>query len=143
MIGLIITGHGRFASGLSEALIAITGPTQSYCAVDFDLSQSLEELNSNLKKAMDSLKDCDSILILCDLAGGAPFKASVELGYPNGYEVVAGTNLGMLVEINMARQFMDDVHALALQAVTVGKDQIQIFEYKAPTFLEEEIQFID
>lgn len=142
MIGLIVTGHGRFASGLSEALVAIAGPTQSYCAVDFDLSQPLEELNFQLIQAMNSLEDCDSILILCDLAGGAPFKASVELGSPKGYEVVAGTNLGMLVEINMARQFMDDVHALALQAVTVGKDQIQAFEYKSPSFLEDEVQFI-
>lgn len=137
MIGLIITGHGRFASGLSEALRAIAGPTQYYCAVDFDMLETLEELTAHLEEAMDSLKECESILILCDLAGGAPFKVSVELGYPRGYEVVAGTNLGMLVEINMGRQFMDDVHALALQAVTVGKDQIQAFEYKAPVVLEE------
>ncbi len=137
MIGLIVTGHGRFASGLSEALRAIAGPTQYYCAVDFDMLETLEELTAHLEEAMDSLKECESILILCDLAGGAPFKVSVELGYPRGYEVVAGTNLGMLVEINMGRQFMDDVHALALQAVTVGKDQIQAFEYKAPVVLEE------
>ncbi len=137
MIGLIVTGHGRFASGLSEALRAIAGPTSHYCAVDFDMLETLEELNTHLEQAMDRLKDCESILILCDLAGGAPFKASVELGYPKGYEVVAGTNLGMLVEINMARQFMDDVHALALQAVTVGKDQVQAFEYKAPIVVEE------
>ncbi|MDE5757138.1 MAG: PTS sugar transporter subunit IIA [Allobaculum sp.] len=143
MIGLIVTGHGRFASGMSEALQAIAGPTPYYCAVDFDMRETLEELSAHLEEAMDRLKECESILILCDLAGGAPFKVSVELGYPRGYEVVAGTNLGMLVEINMGRQFMDDVHALALQAVTVGKDQIQAFEYKAPVVLEETEFFIN
>ena len=38
----------------------------------------------------------------------------------------------MLVEINLVRQFMDDVDALANQAVTVGKDQVQRFEFVAP-----------
>lgn len=128
MIGLIVTGHGHFASGLTEALHVIAGETDHYFAVDFDLGESTETLTDNLGQAMDALADCESVLILSDLAGGSPFKISVELGFPRGFEVVAGANLGMLVEINMVRQFMDDVHALARQAVTVGKDQVQAFE---------------
>ena len=42
----------------------------------------------------------------------------------------------MLVEINMVRQFMEDVHQLAEQALTVGKDQVQKFVFQAP--VEEE-----
>lgn len=127
MIGLIVTGHGRFASGLSEALYVIAGPTENYFAVDFELDESTESLTARLQEAMDALSGCESILILSDLAGGSPFKISVELGFPKGFEVVAGANLGMLVEMNMVRQFMDDVHELARQAVTVGKDQVQAF----------------
>lgn len=132
MIGLIVTGHGHFASGLTEALNVIAGPAENYYAVDFNLTDSTDDLAKHLEEAMDGLKDCESVLVLSDLAGGSPFKVSVELGFPRGYEVVAGTNLGMLVEINMVRQFMDDVHALAKQALTVGKDQVQAFEFKAP-----------
>lgn len=65
----------------------------------------------------------------------------MELGFPRGYEVVAGTNLGMLVEINMVRQFMDDVHALAKQAVTVGRDQVQAFEFRPPVKNKEDAEF--
>lgn len=136
MIGLIVTGHGHFASGLTEALNVIAGPAADYYAVDFNLSDSTDDLAKNLEAAMDALSGCESVLVLSDLAGGSPFKVSVELGFPRGYEVVAGTNLGMLVEINMVRQFMDDVHALAKQAVTVGKDQVQAFEFKAPAAQE-------
>lgn len=142
MIGLIITGHGHFASGLTEALNVIAGPAENYYAVDFNLTDSTDDLARNLEEAMDKLSDCESVLVLSDLAGGSPFKVSVELGFPRGYEVVAGTNLGMLVEINMVRAFMDDVHALAKQAVTVGKDQVQKFEFKAPA-VEENDDFSD
>ncbi len=138
MIGLIVTGHGHFASGLTEALNVIAGPADHYYAVDFNLSDSTDLLAEKLEKAMDNLADCESVLVLSDLAGGSPFKLSVELGYPRGYEVVAGTNLGMLVEINMVRQFMDDVHTLAKQAVTVGKDQVQVFEFKQPVAIDED-----
>lgn len=132
MIGLIVTGHGHFASGLTEALNVIAGPAENYYAVDFNMQDSTDDLAAHLQDAMDNLKDCESVLILSDLAGGSPFKVAVELGFPKGYEVVAGTNLGMLIEINMVRQFMDDVHALAQQAITVGKDQVQLYEFKMP-----------
>ncbi len=138
MIGLIVTGHGHFASGLTEALNVVAGPAEHYYAVDYNLTDSTDLLAEKLEKAMDGLADCESVLVLSDLAGGSPFKLSVELGYPRGYEVVAGTNLGMLLEINMVRQFVDDVHKLAKQAVTVGKDQVQAFEFKQPAVMDED-----
>lgn len=138
MIGLIVTGHGNFASGLTSALHVIAGPAENYVYCDFELNSSPEELRDKIEEAMKSLKDCDSILFLTDLVGGTPFKTAVELGYPKGYPVVAGTNLGMLIEINLVRQFMEDVNDLAKQAITVGKDQVQQFEMKTPSVQEDD-----
>jgi N-acetylgalactosamine PTS system EIIA component len=138
MIGLIVTGHGRFASGLTTSLNLIAGEPKNYAAVDFELSDSTDDLAKKLTEAMDSLSDCEAIIVLSDLIGGSPFKTAVELGYPKGnVEVVAGTNLGMLVEINLTRTFSDDVKALAESAVNVGKDQVVRFELKQPTQQEE------
>mgnify|MGYP002224546062 CR=1 FL=1 len=45
--------------------------------------------------------------MLSDLAGGSPFKTAVEIGFPRGnVEVVAGTNLGMLVETQLNSNFL-------------------------------------
>lgn len=130
MIGLIVTGHGHFATGLTTSLNLIAGEPKNYAAVDFEETDSVETLEKKLIVAMDSLKDCDSIIVLSDLAGGSPFKTSVEIGFPKGnVEVIAGTNLGMLVEINLTRTFMDDVKALAQSAVNVGKDQVIRYEF--------------
>lgn len=131
MIGLIVTGHGNFASGLTSSLKLIAGIPTDYVAVDFEEQDSVEDLAKKLTEAMDSLSNCSEILVLSDLAGGSPFKTSVEIGFPRGnVEVVAGTNLGMLVEINLTRTFSEDVKALAESAVNVGKDQVVRYVFK-------------
>lgn len=131
MIGLIVTGHGHFATGLTTSLNLIAGEPKDYVAVDFEATDSVEDLEKKLTAAMDSLKHCDSILVLSDLAGGSPFKTSVEIGFPKGnVEVIAGTNLGMLVEINLTRTFSEDVHALAESACSVGKDQVMRYVFQ-------------
>lgn len=144
MIGLIVTGHGNFATGMTEALNLIAGAPDHYRAVDFTIDMSTDDLDAKLKQAMADLSGCEGILFLCDLAGGSPFKEAVLLGLGADAEIVAGTNLGMLLEVNLTRQFSDDVHALADSALTVGKDQVQKFEVKEmPKSDEEEDDFED
>ena len=43
MIGLIVTGHGNFATGLTSSLKLIAGDPQYYVAVDFPQEYSVED----------------------------------------------------------------------------------------------------
>jgi PTS system N-acetylgalactosamine-specific IIA component len=94
----------------------------------------VEDLETNLNAAIDNLKeDCkEGILIFTDLVGGSPFKTSVEISLTREEKIVVlgGTNLGMLVEISMARTFMDDLDALAQMAVNTGQTQVMRYEFK-------------
>lgn len=131
MIGLLVTGHGNFGSGLTSSLNLIAGEQEHYQFVDF--TKEVDELREDLTNAMDALKDCEGILVLSDLVGGSPFKTAVEVGFSRGnVEVVGGSNLPMLVEISMTRKFMSDmsVKELADAAVNTGKDQIVRYEFK-------------
>lgn len=131
MIGLIVTGHGNFASGLTSSLKLIAGETEAYVAVDFLADYSVEDLERELNKAFDELKDCDGVLVLSDLGGGSPFKTAVTIGFPRGnVEVVAGTNLPMLIEVNMARKFIEELDTLTNMAMNTGKDQVVRYEFK-------------
>ena len=56
MIGLIVTGHGNFATGLTSSLALIAGEQEYYKAVDF--TEEPEQLEVALTAAMDELKDC-------------------------------------------------------------------------------------
>ena len=101
MVGLLVTGHGHFATGLGSALQLIAGTADNLAFVDFEADHSTETLTNNLSNALDGLKGCDGVLVLADLAGGSPFKAAVECKFARPdqkIEVVAGTNLSMLVE---------------------------------------------
>ena len=62
MIGLLITGHGQFATGLKSSLELITGITEHIKYVDFP-GDSTEVLAAEQNKALDELKDCDGVLI--------------------------------------------------------------------------------
>lgn len=133
MIGILVTGHGHFGSGLTSSLNLIGGEQQNYKYVDFVQEFGVEDLERELNKAMDELKDCDGILVLSDLAGGSPFKTAVMCGVPRGnVKVIGGTNLPMLVEISMARQFITELDALADMAVNTGKDQVVKYEFVKP-----------
>lgn len=136
MIGLIVTGHGHFATGLTSSIDLIAGPQDNYVAVDFD-GEGTEKLENDLKAAVEKLSDCEGIIVFSDLAGGSPFKtaAIVTASNPN-VKVIAGTNLPMLCEIAMARTMIEDLDMLVSSALNVGKDGVQLFEM--PEIADEE-----
>ena len=134
MVGLLITGHGHFATGLGSSLRLITGNTENIVYVDFEENHSTDTLTENLNKALDELKDCDGVLVLSDLAGGSPFKSAVEckVARPDqAIEVLAGSNLPMLIEGSMAMAAFDSPLDLAQSLIETGKDYIVRFELTA------------
>ena len=134
MVGLLITGHGHFATGLGSSLRLITGNTENIVYVDFEENHSTDTLTENLNKALDELKDCDGVLVLSDLAGGFPFKSAVEckVARPDqAIEVLAGSNLPMLIEGSMAMAAFDSPLDLAQSLIETGKDYIVRFELTA------------
>lgn len=134
MVGLLITGHGHFASGLGSSLQLITGITDNIALVDFEADHSTDTLKANLNNALDSLKDCDGVLILSDLAGGSPFNnaSMCKAERPDQkIEVVAGTNLPMIIEGATMMVAYDDPLELAEVLIPTGKDYIVRFELVA------------
>ena len=132
MIGLLVTGHGNFGSGVTTSVNVVAGEQEDYRYVDFLPTYNLEDLSRELNKAMDELSNCEKILVFADLAGGTPFRTAVEVGIPRGnVSVVGGVNMAMLMEVCLARKFEDDIDDLVDMALETGKDQIVKYEFKA------------
>ena len=134
MVGLLITGHGHFATGLGSSLKLITGNTENLVYVDFEADHSTDTLTENINKGLDELKDCDGVLVLSDLAGGSPFKSAVEckVARPDqAIEVLAGSNLPMLIEGSMAMAAFDSPLDMAQSLIETGKEYIVRFELTA------------
>lgn len=153
MIGIILTGHSHFATGLKSSVELIAGKQKYFEAIDFMpapedehadiydrsldiLSQSVshnlgnygtDKLEKDIGKAINDLSEyCDGIIIFADLIGGSPFKTAVTMaGTRTWVKVLAGTNLPMLCEISLARTMINDLDTLLSTAINVGKDGVQ------------------
>ena len=131
MIGLLVTGHANFGSGMTSSVNLIAGEQEAYRYVDFLPTYSTEELTRELTKALEELKDCEGVIIFTDLMGGTPFNVSAQIGHgKENIRIVAGTNLPMLVEIVMSRKFMDDLDGLVDSVLETGKEQVTKYEFK-------------
>ena len=134
MLGLLVTGHGHFATGLNSSLELIAGAQPNVALVDFEADHSIEVLKDNLTKALDSLKEYDGVLVLSDLPGGSPFKTAVELKFERpdqAIEVIAGTNLPLLIASSTMTAVFDNPLDLAEAMMPEGKDSIIRFELAA------------
>lgn len=141
MLGLLVTGHGHFATGLNSSLELIAGAQPNVALVDFEADHSIEILKDNLTKALDSLKEYDGVLVLSDLPGGSPFKTAVELKYERidqPIEVIAGTNLPLLIASSTMTSVFDNPLDLAEAMIPEGKDSIVRFELAAKVEEDEE-----
>lgn len=141
MLGLLVTGHGHFATGLNSSLELIAGAQPNVALVDFEADHSIEILKENLTKALDSLKEYDGVLVLSDLPGGSPFKTAVELKYERqdqAIEVIAGTNLPLLIASSTMTAVFENPLDLAEAMIPEGKDSIIRFELAAKADEEDE-----
>lgn len=130
MVGIIVTGHGNFATGLISSLELIAGAQENLIGVDFIEEDTTESLEKMIEDAINKLGN--EVLVLSDLAGASPFRAAVELSQKNedkNIKIIAGTNLGMLLEVSLCRAGMNSLELLEM-AVDSGHTAIKTFELK-------------
>ena len=76
MLGIILTGHGGFASGLEQAMKQILGEQPQFIAIDFPESSTTARLTAQLEQAVNELDAEHDIVFLTDLLGGTPFRVA-------------------------------------------------------------------
>lgn len=120
MLGIILTGHGGFASGLEKAVRQILGEQSQFIAIDFPESSTTALLTSQMEAAIEELKGNESIIFLTDLLGGTPFRVASTLAMQTpGSEVITGTNLQLVLEMALERDELSS-EAFRLQALECG-----------------------
>lgn len=137
MVGIIVTGHGNFATGVLSAAKLIAGTPEKLIGIDFTENDTVETLEEKIKKGIEEL-GTEEILVLADLAGGSPFKVSATIGVSSdkNIKVLSGTNLGMIIETALLRdgKNLEEVLAFAKES---GVTSIQEFEMKAKQEIED------
>lgn len=120
MLGIILTGHGGFASGMEKAMKQILGEQSQFIAIDFPETSTTALLTSQLEQAIGELDDDQDIVFLTDLLGGTPFRVASTLALQKpGREVITGTNLQLLLEMVLERDGLSS-EEFRLQALECG-----------------------
>ncbi|AGH82002.1 PTS system, N-acetylgalactosamine-specific IIA component [Psychromonas sp. CNPT3] len=125
MIGLVVSGHINFATGMASAVHAITGDQDNLAFVDFVTSMSTDELENALNIAADAVDTGEGVLFLTDLPGGSPANRALSLVIKSqNKEVIAGVNLPMIANAVFER---DDVSLkeLVQMLIEIGTSSIQ------------------
>lgn len=136
MIGIIVTGHGRFSEGMLSSLSMIAGNTEALIGVNFLESESTEDLDKNLLNAYTELrKTCEGVIIVCDLYGGSPFKSAAMLSVEQeNVSVLAGINLASCLELIFAR--LSETNAQSLANSMLEKVTNRLIKFEIPVRVE-------
>lgn len=125
MIGIVVSGHINFASGMASAFRTIAGELPQMAFIDFVENLSTEQLEDALRHAADSVDSGDGVLFLTDIPGGSPCNRALNI-LMNGrnVDVLAGVNLPMIVNAAFER---DGVSLTELTAILmdIGASGIQ------------------
>lgn len=108
----IVSGHGHFATGLVSAAHLICGDKECFHVIDFEEGMTSEALAAQIREKTAS-ENPEHTVVFTDILGGAPFReASLLAGEYPGVQVVAGTNLQLLVEAALEQDEHADAKAL-------------------------------
>ncbi|PSV49341.1 PTS galactosamine/N-acetylgalactosamine transporter subunit IIA [Photobacterium indicum] len=105
MIGIVVSGHIHFASGMQSAVKAIAGEQKQMEFIDFVESMSTDELEAKLRQAALLADSGDGVLFLTDIPGGSPCNRAlaIMMDMPN-IELIAGANLPMIANAAFERE---------------------------------------
>ncbi|SFC15563.1 PTS system, mannose-specific IIB component [Alkalibacterium subtropicum] len=127
MVGIILASHGEFAEGILQSGQMIVGEQENVKAVTLMPSEGPDDIRRKMEEAIASF-DSDEVLFLVDLWGGTPFNQANTLfeDHKDKWAIVAGLNLGMLIEAFTGRFGMDKAQDIAKAIIEPGKDSVKV-----------------
>lgn len=119
MVGVLLIAHGALAQSLVESAKMIMGDDiPNYRALQLEIGADLEQYNSDFLTAVRELNTGDGVLVLADLFAGTPANTALQNLRQEGYGLLTGANLAMVVEALSNRDGMtlEEVKEAALEA---------------------------
>ena len=102
-VGVVAVSHCDLAGEMLRVAELIVGRLDAVKAVGFKPQETLTEMVSHVKAAIQEVDRGAGVLILTDLFGGTPSNISLSMLGPK-VEVVCGMNLPMLIKLATCRR---------------------------------------
>jgi PTS system, mannose/fructose/sorbose family, IIA component len=124
MLAIIIGTHGYFARELLSTAEMIFGSSSNVKSIHLIPGKGVEDLVKEYEAALEELDTKDGVIFLNDLFGGSPYNAACRIAMQSdGYGVVAGVNLPMLIEMLSIQSNTEGISIVELteKAIEAGK----------------------
>ena len=129
-IKVIVSGHGKFASGIQAALSLLIKVPENWQFIDFTTGMSDQDLHQEFVQAL-GVAPFEETVFFTDLAGGTPYNVAATLAADAAQlQVVAGCNLASLMETMF--QTFGNAHQLANALISTSHASIKGFDPNAP-----------
>ncbi|WP_332237383.1 PTS galactosamine/N-acetylgalactosamine transporter subunit IIA [Sporolactobacillus sp. KGMB 08714] len=129
MIGIVLTGHGNFASGIYSTIQLLGGEQEKFVPIDFTKGMTADELHQKFETAIQRMDSSEGIIFFTDIPGGTPFNQAAASKFKHqNIEILSGTNIPMLMEIVFQRSL--NMERFIKVAVTAGQDGIVRFHQR-------------
>jgi len=125
MIGLVLVTHGSLATEFVVAMEHVVGPQQQIETICIGPEDDMELRRADIAAAVAGVTDGAGVILLTDLFGGTPANLAISLRKAGEIEVIAGSNLPMLIRLESARKVMD-VRAAVAAAREAGQKYISV-----------------
>lgn len=124
MIGVIVAGHGNFASEVISTAEKALGKQEHLEAVSIEVGEGESALRKKLNAVLEMSK-VDNVIVLADIFGSSFAKECVYMAKNKGrVAVVTGVNLPMVLKVLTHRQRVDLSELVSL-ACAGGKEGIR------------------
>lgn len=127
---IIVTGHGNFASGFQSTVKLLAGSIEQIKYIDFTEKMTEESLSDEFLKIIIPNK---KYIFFCDLVGGTPYKEAAKISTKNANNigVVAGCNIGSLLEVGIRLDGIDDnIEQITKDLLDISLKGTQVFKLK-------------
>ncbi|MGB3738929.1 MAG: PTS sugar transporter subunit IIA [Pontixanthobacter sp.] len=133
MIGLILVTHGNLAGEFVNAMEHVVGRQDAIVTVCIGPADDMEKRRAEITDAIAAVDSGQGVIILTDLFGGTPSNLAISLMEKGRVEVIAGTNLPMLIRLAGVRDKID-LRSAAMAARDAGRTYITV----ASEFLDDD-----
>ena len=99
MIGVLLLAHGNLAQEFKNVGEHVMGPQEHLLAFDVNNEEDFTQKRQQLSECVQSLDQGKGVIVLTDMFGGSPSNLALSLLDLPNVEVIAGTNVPMLIKL--------------------------------------------
>ncbi len=125
MIGLVFVTHGNLAREFVAAMEHVVGKQENVECVCIGPEDDMEERRQEILLKAKNADSGNGVLLLTDMFGGTPSNLAMSVIGHGNFDVIAGTNLPMLIKLASVRQNMS-LDECVVCAQEAGKKYINV-----------------